>query len=471
MENKVKRLLLISILMTAAATQGFAQSENMYGQYYGSQKKVEFATPRAVPQIAMEEDTIFSAPKNEPQGELSASQMLAPKAIIVTKEMKKRYKEITSSTRLIEACELLKGTAGDFSYKSIQGTNKTKSPIKISFKDFSKDSKHKNSDAYGTFVGRKYEIFVNSKYQNAPAAAIAPTLAREALVSKDKTDSDTEAAEQIQIAVWSQMLERNSALNSSTSELVALQNKLKRDGNFDEYSAFFKQASAPKSKTSVPPTKIMRQFGKGAPTQSHLDVAKQELGKQVQSDILSYDSDQLQKKYKKITKEDRIIEALELLKTTAGKFSYDAILGNNLTHKPMQITFKNLGEIKREYSTFDALGWRQKGTLFIYINHKHADAPAAAIAAVLAHEALHQDEFDSLNEETYAWTMEASVWTQLCDRDPDVADIAHPLVTRENLLKKLLEKGEYSNKYIKKSVFSNPSYSKLPVRSPGFESD
>ena len=78
--------------------------------------------------------------------------MLAPKAIIVTKEMKKRYKEITSSTRLIEACELLKGTAGDFSYKSIQGTNKTKSPIKISFKDFSKDSKHKNSDAYGTYT-------------------------------------------------------------------------------------------------------------------------------------------------------------------------------------------------------------------------------------------------------------------------------------------------------------------------------
>jgi len=137
----------------------------------------------------------------------------------------------------------------------------------------------------------------------------------------------------------------------------------------------------------------------------------------------------------------------------------------------MVIKFRNLGEINPNYETFDALGWRQAGKLNIYINHKHADAPAAALAALLAHEALHQDEFDSLNEETYAWTMEASVWTQLCDKNPSVSEISHPLVVRENLLKKLLEKGDYTNKYIKKSVFSNPSYANLPVRSPGFEDD
>ena len=67
--------------------------------------------------------------------------------------------------------------------------------------------------------------------------------------------------------------------------------------------------------------------------------------------------------------------------------------------------------------------------------------------------------------------MEASVWTQLCDQQPSVEKINHPLVTRENMLKQLFEKGNYSSKYIKKSVFSNPSYSKLPVRSPGFEDD
>ncbi len=130
-----------------------------------------------------------------------------------------------------------------------------------------------------------------------------------------------------------------------------------------------------------------------------------------------------------------------------------------------------MGVLNPQYETFDALGWRQAGKLNIFIKHKHFDAPAAALAALLAHEALHQDEFDSLNEETYAWTMEASVWAQLCDKQKNLDEITHPLVTRENLLKKLLEKGNYTNKYIKKSVFSNPSYSKLPARSPGFEDD
>ena len=36
---------------------------------------------------------------------------------------------------------------------------------------------------------------------------------------------------------------------------------------------------------------------------------------------------------------------------------------------------------------------------YIYINPKHEAAPPAALAALLAHEALHQDEYNSLSEE------------------------------------------------------------------------
>ena len=218
-------------------------------------------------------------------------------------------------------------------------------------------------------------------------------------------------------------------------------------------------------------TKVKKSKGAGQATQDAENFDLQAEEEKMEAEILSYDSKALEKKYKKVTNEPRIIEALELLKDSVGKFSHDAILGNNLTHRPMSIKFKDLSSINPKYASFDALGWRQAGKLNIYINSKHFDAPAAALAAIMAHEALHQDEYDSLNEETYAWTMEASVWTQLCDKNPEVLDIAHPLVTRENLLKKLLEKGNYSNKYIKKSVFSNPSYSNLPVRSPGFEDD
>ncbi len=182
-------------------------------------------------------------------------------------------------------------------------------------------------------------------------------------------------------------------------------------------------------------------------------------------------SESLKKTYKKVTKEERIMEALELMKGGLADFSRKAILGNNLSEEPMSIAFEDLSKFGQAYTNFDALGWKKKDKLYIYINKKHQDAPAPALAAVLAHEALHQDEFNSLNEETYAWTMEAAVWTQLSEKDPKYNDSMHPLVVRENTLKKLFIKGNYTNKFIKKTVYANPGYANLPSRSPGFEDD
>lgn len=197
------------------------------------------------------------------------------------------------------------------------------------------------------------------------------------------------------------------------------------------------------------------------------------IDKSIQAGVSIYqkksDPADLTKMYKDITKENRVMQALELMKGTIGNYSRNAILGNNLTGKPMSIEFKNLSQIKPEYANFDALGWKKGSRLNIYINEKHSDAPPAAIAALLSHEALHQDELDSLNEETYAWTMEAAVWTQLTEKDPSAANRSHPLVFRENTLEKLLVKGDYSDKYIRKAVFSNPGYQNLPIRSPGYE--
>lgn len=182
-------------------------------------------------------------------------------------------------------------------------------------------------------------------------------------------------------------------------------------------------------------------------------------------------SAQLKKTYKGVTKDEHIMEALELLKGGLGDFSRRAILGNNLSGKPMQIDFEDLSKFGQAYANFDALGWKKKDRLYIYINKKHQDAPKPALAAVLSHEALHQDDFNSLNEETYAWTMEAAVWTQLSEKDPRYNDSMHPLAVRENTLKKLFIKGNYTSKYIRKTVFSNPGYANLPSRSPGFEDD
>ncbi len=173
--------------------------------------------------------------------------------------------------------------------------------------------------------------------------------------------------------------------------------------------------------------------------------------------------------YKDVSEDHIFHVALDMLKDTNGEFSRRAILGNNLSQKPVRVMFKDLSQIKPEYADFDALGWKKGGRLYIFINPKHKDAPPGAIAALLSHEALHQDEYNSIAEETYAWTMEASVWCEILDVFPESDENLHPLVTRENTLKKLFEKGNYSNKYIKKTVRSNEGYKGLPATSPGFE--
>ena len=173
--------------------------------------------------------------------------------------------------------------------------------------------------------------------------------------------------------------------------------------------------------------------------------------------------------YKSTGKEQVIYVALDMLRGTNGEFSRNAILGNNLSGRPVKIEFRDLSTINPDYASFDALGWKKNKQLFIYINPRHKDAPPGALAALLSHEALHQDEFNSLAEETYAWTMEAAVWYEIVKLYPESNDEIHPLVDRENKLKKLFERGNYSDKYIKKTVMSNEGYNDLPSTSPGIE--
>ena len=177
----------------------------------------------------------------------------------------------------------------------------------------------------------------------------------------------------------------------------------------------------------------------------------------------------IKKEYRKVTKDENIAVAIDMMKDTNADFSRSALLGYNLTKKPVKIMFKDLSKIDEKYASFDALGWKKGTRLYIYINESHYDAPPAAIAALLSHEALHQDEYNSLAEETYAWTMEAAVWCEMTELYPEETKISHPLVTREETLKKLFIKGRYSDKYIKKSVHSNRGYQDLPQTSPGFE--
>ena len=211
------------------------------------------------------------------------------------------------------------------------------------------------------------------------------------------------------------------------------------------------------------------------PSMAHAAILKKEevVEQQARSNYPpKYDDiyiDQLKKEYRKISNDEVILVALDMMKNTTADFSRRALIGYNLTDKPVKVQFKDLSQIKEEYQNFDALGWKKKNQLYIFINPRHADAPPAALAALLAHEALHQDEYNSLAEETYAWTMEAAVWSELLEIYPEQNDRQHPLLQRENTLKQLFKKGGYTDKYIRKTVYANKGYQNLPQTSPGFE--
>ena len=211
------------------------------------------------------------------------------------------------------------------------------------------------------------------------------------------------------------------------------------------------------------------------PTMAHAAIFKKEevVEQQARSNYPpKYDDiylEQLKKEYKKISSDEVILVALDMMKNTTADFSRRALIGYNLTDRPVKIQFKDLSQIKEDYQNFDALGWKKKNQLYIFINPRHADAPPAALAALLAHEALHQDEYNSLAEETYAWTMEAAVWSELLEIYPEQNDRQHPLLQRENTLKQLFKKGGYTDRYIRKTVYANKGYQNLPQTSPGFE--
>ena len=175
--------------------------------------------------------------------------------------------------------------------------------------------------------------------------------------------------------------------------------------------------------------------------------------------------------YSKVTKDPDIEKALDIMVGTTGEFSRKAILGNNVLGKPIKIEFKQLYKISPAYANFDALGWKKDSQLTIYINIKHKNAPPEAIASLLSHEALHQDDYNSINEETYAWSLEADVWLQMKKRNPDLNKInsgEFPLVDRENKIGEDFIEGNYTSAKIRELVKSNPAYRDLPESSPGF---
>lgn len=162
------------------------------------------------------------------------------------------------------------------------------------------------------------------------------------------------------------------------------------------------------------------------------------------------------------TRDQQILDALKLLAGTRGESSLQHVV-----QRPVRIFFKNLGELNKQVKDFDALSWlSSNGQQVIFINIKHQNAPPAALAALIAHEAMHDDPQNSIQEETAAWQIEGLVWMELKERDPWLQTIPNgrsSLVDRLNRIE-----SAYRQNTLASLVRDNPGYHGLPETSPGF---
>lgn len=177
----------------------------------------------------------------------------------------------------------------------------------------------------------------------------------------------------------------------------------------------------------------------------------------------------LKKFYKPISSDMKIIDAMELMKTSPGVGAYEMIVGDNLSGKPIKVEFENLGEIRKKYTNYDAVNRKKRGTLYIYVDKRHKNAPPEAIAALVSGIPVHiNDKKDSVNEESYAWAVEAVVWGYLSRKNPEAVSQRSRLVNREEILRQQYEKSPRNAKYIVETVRKKRGDIRYKWESPGY---
>lgn len=162
------------------------------------------------------------------------------------------------------------------------------------------------------------------------------------------------------------------------------------------------------------------------------------------------------------TRDQAILDAFDRMVGSDGEPSLDLIVT-----RPARVIFKDLGSLNKKVKNFDALSWLSvDGQQVIFINEKHRYAPPEALAAIIAHEAMHDDFDNSIREEIAGWQKEAQVWGEMKRENPALAQIPpgqFPLVDRLNKIE-----SEYAKGSLSEFVRTNPGYKGLPEESPGY---
>lgn len=131
---------------------------------------------------------------------------------------------------------------------------------------------------------------------------------------------------------------------------------------------------------------------------------------------------------------------------------------NRLDNGSIKIMFYDLSLIDYSYAKHYAVSSTdENGNNYILINERYQNAPAEAIASLIAHESVHVLPQATMDEEVQATTTEARTWLRLKDRVSSDYN-SNELVKRENNLGIMYQASTGSSNLIKASIASNSFY-------------
>lgn len=162
--------------------------------------------------------------------------------------------------------------------------------------------------------------------------------------------------------------------------------------------------------------------------------------------------------YSVISKNEKIVTALQKLDSINRRDVIAILYGRNATKKPIRVLFRDLAMYG--YDDAEAITAPTKNNgLVIYISSQHRGASPECIACLIAHEAQHHTFTNTRAEELRAWISETQAWNEFTKRDKTLLTLNEPLAKRENVIAKIRAKGGVAG--VQKLIATNPAYAGL----------
>ncbi|MDD3437118.1 MAG: hypothetical protein PHC64_08220 [Candidatus Gastranaerophilales bacterium] len=156
--------------------------------------------------------------------------------------------------------------------------------------------------------------------------------------------------------------------------------------------------------------------------------------------------------FDKYSDDGKVLAALEILESIGASDVF-----SRLDRNSTKIIFYDLTLMSFSYAKHYAVASTDDcGNNYILINSKFRSSPSEAIAALIAHESVHQLPQATMDEEVRATTTEAQTWIKLRSRVS--ANACDDLVKRQNKLAALYEASTPGQNLIRESIANNSFY-------------